>query len=357
MDKEYIAEAEKIEALLREFLPAVPGEEWFSRIFPRLDIRSELTESLLEPGKDLFSRGGKRWRPIMAHLVCRVLGGGDAVLPLLPMVEFCHTASLIHDDLEDSSGQRRGKPAVHLLYGADTAINAGAFLYFLPLTALEHWDADAVDRNRLWQLWGEHMRFLHLGQSMDIAWHRDPAYFPSLEDYMIMSSLKTGCLARFAALLGAETARISLNTSPTKKTGCVINEGVLASLGAAAQRLGIGFQILDDVKNLVSGIKGKERGDDVVEGKKSLPVLLFIQTDKANRSAFVQHCFMAARKGGVNVPEVEEFIAALTEAGALAEAQKRGRTLIAEAGAAFSSLPAVDKEAGLLLTNLTELLQ
>ncbi|MCL1813004.1 MAG: polyprenyl synthetase family protein [Treponema sp.] len=357
MDKEYIAEAEKIEALLREFLPAVPGEEWFGRIFPRLDIRSELTESLLEPGRDLFSRGGKRWRPIMAHLVCRVLGGGDAVLSLLPMVEFCHTASLIHDDLEDSSGQRRGKPAVHLIYGADTAINAGAFLYFLPLTALEHWKADAEDRNRLWQLWGEHMRFLHLGQSMDIAWHRDPAYFPSLEDYMLMSSLKTGCLARFAALLGAETARISLKNSPPQKPSFEINEGLLASLGAAAQRLGIGFQILDDVKNLVSGIKGKERGDDVVEGKKSLPVLLFIQTDTAERTAFVQHCFKAAGEGGVNVPEVEEFITALTEAGALAEAQKQGRNLISEAGAAFSALPAVDKEAGRLLTSLTELLQ
>ena len=357
MDKEYTTEVEKIEALLREFLPSVPGSEWYSRIFPRLDIRPELTESLLEPGRDLFSRGGKRWRPIMAHLVCRVLGGGDAVLPLLPMVEFCHTASLIHDDLEDSSGQRRGKPAVHLIYGADTAINAGAFLYFLPLTALEHWNVDAEDRNRLWQLWGEHMRFLHLGQSMDIAWHRDPSYFPSLEDYMLMSSLKTGCLARFAALLGAETARISIKNSPSQKPGREINEGLLASLGAAAQRLGIGFQILDDVKNLISGIKGKERGDDVVEGKKSLPVLLFIQTDGANRSDFVQRCFRAARKGGVGVPEVEEFIDALTEAGALAEAEKRGRTLITEAGVAFAALPAVDKEAGRLLTSLTELLQ
>ena len=356
MDKEYIAEAEKIEALLREFLPAVPGAEWYNRIFPRLDIRGELTESLLEPGRDLFNRGGKRWRPIMAHLVCRVLGGGDAVMPLLPLVEFCHTASLIHDDLEDSSGQRRGKPAVHLIYGSDTAINAGAFLYFLPLTALEHWDADAEDRNHLWRLWAEHLRFLHLGQSMDIAWHRDPAYFPTLEDYMLMSSLKTGCLARFAALLGAETARISLKNSP-QKPDFEINEGLLASLGAAAQKLGIGFQILDDVKNLITGIKGKERGDDVVEGKKSLPVLLFIQNDQMNRSAFVQRCFKAARNGGVNVPEVEEFIIALTDAGALLEAQKRGRALISEAGTAFAALPAVDKEAGRLLTSLTELLQ
>jgi octaprenyl-diphosphate synthase len=293
----------------------------------------------------------------MAHLVCRALGGGNAALPLLPLVEFCHTASLIHDDLEDSSGQRRGKPTVHLLYGNDTAINAGAFLYFLPLTALEHWDVEAEDRNHLWQIWAEHLRFLHLGQSLDIAWHRDPAYSPSLEDYTLMSSLKTGCLARFAALLGAETARISRKNSSPRKSDCEINEGLLASLGAAAQKLGVGFQILDDVKNLLTGIKGKERGDDVVEGKKSLPVLLFVQEDQKNRASFVQRCFRAAQKGGVNIPEVEQFIDALTDAGALAEAEKRGKNLIIEAGTAFSALPAVDKEAGRLLTSLTELLQ
>ncbi|MCL1927582.1 MAG: polyprenyl synthetase family protein [Treponema sp.] len=357
MEKEYITEFEKIEAVLREFLPAVPGEAWYSKVFPRLDIKPELTESLLDPGRDLFSRGGKRWRPMLAHLVCRALGGGDAALPLLPLVEYSHTGSLIHDDLEDNSGQRRGKPAVHLIYGNDTAINAGAFLYFLPLTALEQWNTEAEDRNRIWQLWAEHLRFLHLGQSMDIAWHRDSAYFPSLEDYTLMTSLKTGCLAHFAALLGAETARISLKNLPPQKPGYEINEGLLASLGAAAQKLGVGFQILDDVKDLVSGIKGKERGDDVVEGKKSLPVLLFIQTDTKERTAFVQHCFKAAGEGGVDVPEVEEFIIALTEAGALEEAQKQGRNLISEAGNAFSVLPAVDKEAGRLLTNLTELLQ
>ena len=301
---------------------------------------------------------------MLAHLVCRTLGGGDAVLPLLPLVEFSHNASLIHDDLEDNSAERRGKPSVHLLYGEDTAINSGSFLYFLPLAALENWKGDAEDKNRLWKLWAEHLRFLHLGQSMDIAWHRDISFFPSLDDYMLMCRLKTGALAGFAALLGAEAAYFSGNNNIH---GSKNYEEQKAHLGQAAQKLGVGFQILDDVKNLKTGIPGKKRGDDVAEGKKSLPLLLYLQKaetqegqagkmEKEKRISLVKRCFTAAKEGGTLVPEVEEFIQALTEAGALEEAEKKGKILIEEAGLAFSLPEAADSEAGQLLSGLSELL-
>ena len=358
MNKKYIAEIEKIEAVLKESLPAIPSTAWYNQIFPNLDIKPLLAEPLLIPVRDLFKRGGKRWRPLLSHLVCRVLGGGDAVLPLLPLIEFTHNASLIHDDLEDNSDQRRGQPAIHLIYGSDTAINSGSFLYFLSLMALENWKGEAEDKNRLWMLWAKYLRFLHLGQSIDIAWHRDPSFVPSMDDYLVMCSLKTGCLSRFAAILGAEAAYIALkNTSVDLKT--VENQEFSVFLGDAAQKLGVAFQILDDVKNLSTGVKGKKRGDDVVEGKKSLPVLLFLHSDeenKAKRANFVRRCFTAAREGGTDVPEVEEFIAALTESGALREAEKQGKALMNEACTAFSALKAVDSEAGSLLSGLSEFL-
>jgi octaprenyl-diphosphate synthase len=352
MDKDYTTAIDKIEELLREALPAKPGADWCSRVFPGLDLRPEQARSLLEPGRDLFERGGKRWRPLLSLLVCRTLGGGDAALPLLPLVEFSHNASLIHDDLEDNSDERRGKPAVHLIYGDDTAVNSGCFLYFLPLVSLENWDAGAEAQNRVWKLWGEHMRALHLGQSMDIAWHRDPHYIPSLEDYMLMCGLKTGCLARFAALLGAEAA---------SGAGKKADQALFTRLGTGAEKLGVGFQILDDVKNLSTGIPGKKRGDDVVEGKKSLPVLLFLDTTdmtvNRERTDFTLRCFKAARKGGASAPEVEEFIHALMEAGVLEDAESRGRALISEAKAVFSSIPAKDREAGELLAGFAGLVQ
>ena len=369
MDRKYTAELEKIEEFLNKLLPAVSSFPWGNQVFPAMELKPDTAENLLAPGRDLFSRGGKRWRPLLAHLVCQALGGGEEVLPLLPLVEFTHNASLIHDDLEDNSEERRGKPAIHVLYGSDTAINSGSFLYFLPLVVLENWEADSENKNRLWKLWAEHVRFLHLGQSMDIAWHREKSYIPSLEDYMLMCRLKTGSLARFAALLGVEAARFS-----HKKAGrgnVDPNAGnydmLIRTLGEAAQNLGVGFQILDDVKNLSTGVPGKKRGDDVVEGKKSLPVLLFLlsqdtqkplsgEVDRETREDFVQRCFKAAGDGGTNVPEIEEFIVKLTESGALDEAEKKGKALIAEAGTVFSVFKTVESKAGSLLSGLTEML-
>jgi octaprenyl-diphosphate synthase len=278
----------------------------------------DLVSSLIEPGRDLLIRGGKRWRPLLMVLLAETLGGEagtEAALPVTPLVEFPHTASLIHDDIEDNSDERRGKPAVHLLYGTDTAINGGAFLYFLPLACLDAAALPPDRKNRIYRVWGEYMRRLHLGQAMDIAWHRDFASLPALEDYERMCRLKTGCLARLAAVLGVYC-------------GCPAGAGAAEErYGEAAESLGVGFQILDDVKNLNSGIPGKKRGDDVVEGKKSLPVLLYLHRYPEKRE-FAARCFAAARSAGAGAPEVEEFIGALGGAGVLEEARKRGLELI-----------------------------
>jgi octaprenyl-diphosphate synthase len=358
MEREYTLRIKKIEEVLARALPRQPGQAWLEEQFPGLGLDPGLARDLVLPGRDLLDRGGKRWRPLLSLLVCEAFGGGDAVLPLVPLVEFPHNASLVHDDIEDNSVQRRGKPAIHLLYGGDTAINSGSFLYFLPLACVEAWDASAEVKNGVWSLWAEHMRRLHLGQSMDIAWHRDFYSLPSVEDYVLMCRLKTGCLARFAALLGAFCA----------------GRHAAERCGEAAEKLGVGFQILDDVKNLSSGIPGKERGDDIVEGKKSLPVLLFLhgrtgtgKADVSGRAAFAASCFKAAREKGAGAAETAGFIEELERTGALEEARRRGEKLIGEAKAAFGDMAAA--EAGIpasgvppcgaagLLAGLAELLR
>jgi octaprenyl-diphosphate synthase len=263
-------------------------------------------------------------------LICEALGGGDAALPLSPLVEFCHNASLIHDDIEDNSDQRRGSPAIHLVYGTDTAINSGSFFYFLPLACAGAWDAPAEQKARVFGIWGEYMRRLHLGQAMDIHWHRDFNSLPGLDAYYTMCGLKTGCLARLAAVLGVLAAL----PMPEARSGEAAER-----LGSAAEKLGVGFQILDDVKNLRTGLPGKRRGDDVVEGKKSLPVLLYLhgEAGAGPRRALVSRCFSRARAGGVSVPEVEELIAALEAEGALERALEQGHALIRAAAETFAA--------------------
>jgi octaprenyl-diphosphate synthase len=345
MDSKYTQRLAKIEAVLDAYLPENPTATWVDRTVPGLPrpVDSVLAKSLTLPGWDLVSRGGKRWRPLLATLICESLGGGDAALALVPLVELPHNASLIHDDIEDNSDQRRGKAAVHILYGTDTAINAGCFLYFLPLTCLEAWDAPPELRNRVYGLWGEHMRRLHLGQAVDIAWHRaeEPAPLPRLPEYDLMCRLKTGCLARFAAILGVYAAAAAGSLAP----GDI--DRWADPLGDAAEKLGVGFQILDDVANLATGNPGKKRGDDIVEGKRSLPVLFYLHRQDHD-SALVSRCFAAARTGGVGAPEVEELIAELESSGALEEARGQGLALIGEARRAFSGLGLGAEGSGLL---------
>jgi octaprenyl-diphosphate synthase len=352
MDPEYTKRLEKIEDLLGRALPAEPGAGWMAFSFPGgpPPVPPALVQALTAPGRDLLNRGGKRWRPLLMTLVCEALGGGDGALPLTPLVELSHNASLIHDDIEDNSDERRGKPALHLLYGSDTAINSGCFLYFLAPACIDPWElrllqeaglpskALAERKNHIYALWGDFMRRLHLGQAMDIAWHRDFSSLPGLDDYHTMCRLKTGVLARLAAELGVYAAGGAVHGGEPWEAVRAAETALAARLGAGAEQLGVGFQILDDVKNLTAGNPGKKRGDDVVEGKKSLPVLLYLHRRK-DRAAWAARCFTAAREQGTAAGEVEELIEELDAAGVLEEAREAGLALIREGRRVFETLP------------------
>jgi octaprenyl-diphosphate synthase len=346
VDQQYTHRLEKIEAVLECWLPENIDQNWAENVFPGLadKIDSKLLRALTAPSKDLLLRGGKRWRPLLMTLVCEALGGKDAALPLVPLVEFCHNASLIHDDIEDNSDERRGKPAVHITHGIDAAINSGSFLYFLPLACVDLWAADPHYKLKVYSLWASYLRKLHLGQAMDIHWHRNPELIPPLDEYFTMCKLKTGCLARFAAELGAVVTEIVNKSSPA----------LYSSLGIAAEKLGVGFQILDDVKNITCGIPGKKRGDDIVEGKKSLPILLFLNR-WPEKKEIVFRCFRVAHSGGVCAPEVEELIQVLLASSVLDEAESQAKALIAEAREAFTS-PALNTEGIALLGGLVDMI-
>jgi len=353
MENQYNRRLDKIEAVLDAWLPASPDPAWLKKVFAQNPVHTRdllpasqgalvspaLAASLTRPGRDLLERGGKRWRPLLMVLTAESIAGecgGEAALPLVPLVELSHNASLVHDDIEDNSPERRGKPAVHLLYGADTAINGGAFLYFLATSCISAWAEGyrTPTVNKIWDVWASHMRALHLGQAMDIAWHRDFHSLPALDEYDRMCRLKTGCLARLAAVLGVYCSGGLSGTEDPEALDVLAD-----TLGRAAEQLGVGFQILDDVNNLDKGVPGKKRGDDIVEGKKSLPVLLYLHRYPEKRD-FAARCFAAAREQGTEAPEVEEFIGALTAAGVLEEARDKGLRLIQESRDLFSARPA-----------------
>ncbi|GMO51787.1 MAG: polyprenyl synthetase family protein [Termitinemataceae bacterium] len=334
MTNKYSDTLAKIEYVLLKSISSCEEAAWQSAVFDRQD---DLSAELLKPIADLLKRGGKRWRPLLMALSCEALGGGDAALALSPLLEFCHNASLIHDDIEDSSDMRRGKPAIHKIYGLDTAINSGTFLYFLPLICIDKWDAAPDFKLKLYKLWSQNMRRLHLGQSMDITWHKDRSFFPSTEQYFEMCALKTGVLAKFAVLCGSlaaqNTIKLAIPADFYDKT---------MQLANAAEKMGVAFQILDDVKNIRAGVKGKTFADDIVEGKKSLPVLIFVTASGNKLTAIMRRklvgdCMGAAARGGAKAGEVNVLVEELESSGATTKAYEQAKSMLSDVEKTFKT--------------------
>lgn len=249
----------RIEETLRKTL------ENLAPVRHRAAITSERGSQIVAPVRTLLERGGKRWRALFMQLACEIYGGGDRSLPLTPLVELSHSGSLIVDDIEDDARTRRGGPAAHVEFGVDLAVNAGNLVYFLPMRLLDP-SAPAspvLDRAETLNVYRMHaaaMHNLHCGQGLDILWHQPLASLPNVEDYLSMCALKSGSLAGLSLGLGATLAGAE--------------ERIVASLVTIGEHFGVSFQIIDDVTNLERGNPGKERGDDLIEGKKSLPVIL-----------------------------------------------------------------------------------
>ena len=301
---------EKIErALKTAFLDYGTAGPWIKPV-PVTD--NDPVSLLSAPCADLLSGGGKRWRPLLMVLAYELAGGTDEhIYTLAPLIEGIHTASLIHDDIEDNSDLRRGLPAAHVIYGLDSALNAGSWLYFQALKSLEAFQAPSDIKLDLYKAALTHIRALHEGQALDIHWHRKAGFFPSRSCYEQMIRLKTGALAALAAYTGMRAA--GKNSAEAEAFSAVFAEA------------GVGFQIIDDAKNISTGNRGKKRGDDIVEGKKSLPVILHIEKHPED-AADLTACFKQAQKEGIDSPAVERAIAMIQPS--VSDAEKQGRSAI-----------------------------
>lgn len=179
---------------------------------------------------------------------------------IVEVTQMLHNASLLIDDIEDSSSLRRGIPVAHNIYGIPHTINSANYVYFLGLQkvlTLDHPEATKV--------FTEQMLELHRGQGMDIYW-RDTVQCPSEEDYKTMVIRKTGGLFGLAVRM---MQLFSQNQNDFKP--------LLDSLG-------LYFQIGDDYANLCSIDYHSNKGycEDLTEGKFSFPLLHAIQSDKGD---------------------------------------------------------------------------
>lgn len=305
-----------IEKSLSKILPSWPDNSWYQDLIgDKRNLKDEAQlHNIVEPVNDLISRGGKRWRPILLMLNSHAFGSKHDYSELSAIVEIAHNGTLIVDDIEDGSDERRGDKAVHLKYGIDMAINSANLIYFMPDIVLEKFDMTAETKNRIYQLYFQNMRRVHLGQGLDIQWHNSKAV-PSLEDYCEMCRLKTGSLSSMAAGIGAIAAGA--------------DEGTVSDIISLWEDVGLGFQILDDMLNVTSGNPGKMRGDDLVEGKKSFLYILLSQI----RPEVINELDLLMERASAEVSDkrvkyVEEGIALYKKNGVLELAEEKCRSIL-----------------------------
>ena len=259
-----------IDSVIRKYLPrqfTKESVEWIVGPASFAHDTEALDKSFAEPIWDFLDRGGKRWRPALFLLITEALGGDvEKVKDFAIIPELAHNGSIIIDDIEDLGEIRRGKPCLHKIFGVDTAVNAGNFLYFLPLLVFSKNTGFSQETLlRAYKVYAEEMVNIHFGQGMDICWHKGGKQEISEEQYLQMVSFKTGCLARQAGRLAVVLSGGS--------------QELEQKVGRVCESIGIGFQIADDILSL-SGEefqKGKGFGDDITEGKRSLPVIHTLQ--------------------------------------------------------------------------------
>jgi geranylgeranyl diphosphate synthase type I len=213
--------------------------------------------TLHEPMWELLDRGGKRFRPALTLLFCKAVGGQPRkALPAAAAVEILHNMTLIHDDIEDQSELRRGKPCIHLIFGLPAAINAGDAMLIKVFEAAADGPLDAAAKNRVIERFAERAFQITQGQALEFELNKREDF--TEEDIIQVLRNKTGALVALACEVGG-----------------IIGGATKSQLSAGTEfgeSTGVGFQIVDDLLNVAGDVRkyGKEIGGDIREGKRTI---------------------------------------------------------------------------------------
>lgn len=282
-------------------------------------IRRRLRSDVLlinQVAEYIINAGGKRLRPLVHLLSARACGyDGDQHIQLAAVIEFIHTATLLHDDVVDGSERRRGQRTANRVWGNAASVLVGDFLYSRSFQLMVELESNAVmailaDTTNTIAA-GEVLQLMQLGD-VDL----------DEEGYLRVIGDKTACLFAAAARLGAVLAGRDAET-----------EQLLADFGFA---LGQAFQITDDWLDYSGEGEslGKNLGDDLAEGKVTLPLILALRAADATDRAFLVETI---RGGGTD--RLDRVRAILQHSGALDSTLARATDRSQQACRLLKALP------------------
>jgi octaprenyl-diphosphate synthase len=267
----------------------------------------------------LMTSGGKRVRPALTVLSNYAVGGDGSrynSIRMATVMEFLHTATLVHDDVIDSADRRRNRPTVNALYGNETAVLMGDWLYMSAFeTSLTERSLPILDiltsvTRKMTE--GELLQLTVLGQT-DV----------SESQYLDVLQRKTAYLFSACCEIGAILGKASKSQQE--------------SLKDYGLNLGTAFQLIDDLLDFTSNddVLGKAAGVDLLGGKITLPLIYLIETDETAREMIR----VVLNDGSYNTVAREELLEAVERVGALERARTRADEYAEKARAALDNLP------------------
>ena len=263
----------------------------------------------------IIGSGGKRLRPMLVVLAAKACGyQGTNQITAATIIEFIHTATLLHDDVVDESDLRRGQESVHSVWGNAASVLVGDFLYSRSFQMMI-----TVDSMRVMEVLSDATNTIAEGEVEQLLNMHDPEV--SEESYFSVIEKKTAKLFEAACQLGAVLAdRPEL-------------EDAMAIFG---RELGAAFQVADDVLDYIADADtlGKNIGDDLAEGKPTLPLILSRKHLGPEQQAIIDETI---RQGGVD--RIGQIVELIHSTGALSESMDVARNRSHAAMQAISSLP------------------
>ena len=279
----------------------------------------------------LIVNGGKRLRPFMVVKSCQILGGRNSnAMPAAGAVEMIHNFTLVHDDIMDNDDMRHGVPTTHKKFGLPVAILAGDVLFSKAYQVLSKTNLPSKSTTELVSRLAKACVDVCEGQLLDIGMAEGKT-IPTQSQYIVMVSKKTAALFDVSCAMGAICAKA--------------NRKDITNLSSFGKNLGIAFQITDDLIGVLGDPKVTKKpvGNDLREGKKSLPILLAIKKAKRKNKKIILHAFgnQKAKK-----KEIEQAVMVIKSLGiektvrdqALGYAEKAKKSLNSYSGTAKKEL-------------------
>ncbi|HVP87002.1 MAG TPA: polyprenyl synthetase family protein [Casimicrobiaceae bacterium] len=260
--------------------------------------------------------GGKRLRPALLILAAQACGyRGKHHHTLAAVVEMIHTATLLHDDVVDESSLRRGHATANAMFGNAASVLVGDFLYSRAFQLIV-----TVENMRVLQILSNATNVIAEGEVLQLMNTGNPDL--DEESYLEVIRRKTAKLFEAAAQLGAVLAGADV--------------GIEDALARYGMHVGTAFQLIDDVLDYSGELAaiGKNLGDDLAEGKATLPLIRALRVGSADDVALIR-----AALSGEGLKDFEAVLAALTRTDALAYARHCAEADSASATAALAALP------------------